>query len=78
MPVPWRNHRTVFHNESLPIILRSISRWYDADIRYMGPVPTGKYDLDVPRDAEISEVLDQLKKQGIHIMIEGRGLVVLN
>ena len=74
----WRNHRTTFHNESLPLILRSVSRWYDADIRYMGPVPSGKYSLDLPRDAEISDVLDQLKKQGVHIMVERRGLGVLN
>jgi hypothetical protein len=74
----WRNHRTSFHNQSLPLILRSVSRWYNTDIRFIGPIPVGKYNLDLPRDAEISGLHDQLKKQGVHIMVDGRGLVVLN
>ena len=57
-------------------IMNSLSRWYDAGIVYSGTIPTKGFDLNLSRDAGIKEVLEVLRKQGLHCRIMGNTIFV--
>ena len=74
--VAWTNNRLFFRDEKLPVIMQEISRWYDADVKYKGSVPDKLYHLDLPRDADFSEVQKALRQQGVLLFVEKRTITV--
>jgi transmembrane sensor len=74
--VAWTNNRIFFHDETLPIIMREISRWYDADVVFKGSIPDKRYSLDLPRDANFSDVQKTLRQQGVNLFVEKRTITV--
>jgi transmembrane sensor len=75
--VAWTNNRTVFHNESVQTIMRFISRWYDVDVVYEEPISAKLFNLDLPRDADITLVLAALRMQGVHTVVNDKTITVL-
>ena len=72
----WRNGRIIFHEQTLPTIMRAISRWYDADIVFTGTPTDKKYNLNVPRDADISWLLFTLEIRGVECKVDGTTIKV--
>jgi transmembrane sensor len=65
--IAWKNGVTLYHNADIQTIMRDISRWYDVEVEYVGTIPNGKYNLDIPRDANLKEVIRSLREQGAHV-----------
>lgn len=75
--ISWKNGLFDFDDDALPVVMRQLSRWYDAEVRYSGPIPEGHYTGAIRRQANLSEVLKMLETAGgVHFLIEGRQIVV--
>jgi len=77
--VAWKNAVFDFNNEPLPVILRSLSRWYDVDVRYEGPdFPSGiLFSAYISRDLPVSKVLHLLSEtKEVTFDIEGKTIIV--
>jgi ferric-dicitrate binding protein FerR (iron transport regulator) len=73
----WRNGYFLFSRTPLDVVMRQLSRWYDIDIVYAGGVPAIRFEGDMKRDLNLSEVLNILRKMEVHCKMEGRRLIVL-
>jgi transmembrane sensor len=76
--VDWKNGYFSFNKESLPAIMRKISRWYDVEIIYQDNYTGYDFTGFVSRKKEVSEVLNLLELTGlVHFKIEGRRITVM-
>lgn len=76
--VAWKNGYFKFDRQSLPEIMRQVSRWYDVDVEYAGQVPEDVYMGKIRRSGEVSGVLRILRLSGVNFKIEGRKIIVMN
>jgi len=75
--VSWKNGYFMFKSEAITAIMRKISRWYNVEIIYNGPLPTDKFNGTVERSAEIQEILNNLELTNkVHFKIDGRRVIV--
>lgn len=76
--IDWKEGKFRFKNESLPSILRKVSRWYDVKIIYLSNqenLPT--FSGTVSRFDHVSSVLRMLEETGdVKFEIEGRTIKV--
>jgi ferric-dicitrate binding protein FerR (iron transport regulator) len=72
----WKNGYFWFNNASLQTIMRQLSRWYDVDIQYEGPIPAVQFGGIINRDLPLSAVLEYLAENGIKTRISGRTITV--
>jgi transmembrane sensor len=76
--VAWKNGYFRFNKENIESIMRKLSRWYDIDVVFDGPVPDEEYIGTCARSRNISEVLKVLQySKSVHFKIEGRRITVL-
>jgi transmembrane sensor len=74
--IAWRKGWFKFTKQRLEDILPAISRWYDVAIIYPKNSPQALYDLDIIRDAELSEVIKALQHQGAPVSLSKRTIIV--
>ncbi|HUC81115.1 MAG TPA: FecR domain-containing protein [Flavisolibacter sp.] len=75
--VAWKNGLFDFSDDVIPDIMRQLSRWYDIEVVYDGPVPEGHYAGAVRRQSNISEVLKMLELAGdVRFEIQGKKVTV--
>jgi transmembrane sensor len=75
--VAWKNGQFMFNNDNITYIMRTISRWYDVNVEYNGPIPANGFYGGVSRFKNVSEVLNTLQLTGkVHFKIEGRKIIV--
>ncbi|HEV3324521.1 MAG TPA: FecR domain-containing protein [Puia sp.] len=60
----WKNEEFIFGRQPLEPILTELSRWYDAQVVYIGGKLPGDYTLKGSRHQSLNELLEQLKKEG--------------
>lgn len=71
--VAWKDGFTTFKDADLETIMRSVSRWYDIEVRYQGQLKQKLFTGSVSRGANLSEVLNSLQYLGgVHFKIEGK------
>ena len=76
--VAWKNGYFRFNHEKIESIMRKLSRWYDIDVQFEGPISTEEYSGKISRFRNISEILKVFEYTGsIHFKIEGRRVTVL-
>jgi transmembrane sensor len=77
--VAWKNGLFDFADDPLSVVMRQLSRWYDADVRFEGGLPEGHYTGAIRRQARLSEVLRMLELAGgVQFEIKGKEIVVQN
>ena len=75
--VAWKSGLFVFDGDNIQHIMRMISRWYNVDVDYSGPVPDDVFGGSVSRFSNVSEVLKTLQLTGkVNFKIEGRKIIV--
>jgi len=74
--VAWKNGFFQFNQAGLPEIMRQLTKWYDVEISYEGPIPDRQFSGEIPRNASLSEVLEILELSKVHLDMEGRKIVV--
>lgn len=75
--VAWKNGLTSFRNAEIKTIMQQISRWYDVDIRYAQGIPGKLFSGEIPRNANLSELMKVLEFSGIRLKVENRTITVL-
>jgi transmembrane sensor len=74
--IAWKNGKTFFRDAPIQTIMRTISRWYDVDVVYIGNIPDKHFNLNAPRHSNLSEVLSILQQQGIHVSLRGKVITI--
>ncbi len=72
----WKNGYFIFNRTDIQTVMRQIGRWYDVDVSYEGPVPSGGFVGKIPMHATASQVLKVLEEMDVHFRIEGRRIIV--
>jgi len=73
----WKNGSFNFDGKTLPEILRQLSRWYDVDVVYQGPVRKVNIAGAMGMDLNLSQVLKVLQKTGVNVRLEEKNLIIL-
>lgn len=75
--IAWKKGNFEFDNADIQTVMRQLSRWYDIQVIYKGEVPKIHYSGTLPRNNNISVVLNMLKKTGkINFRIDKRTVTV--
>jgi ferric-dicitrate binding protein FerR (iron transport regulator) len=77
LAVAWKNGLTSFKSADIKTIMRQVERWYDVEVVYNGSIPARSFTGDIPRDANLSELLRLLEISRIHFKMEQRKLIVM-
>ncbi|QNK64802.1 FecR family protein [Pedobacter sp. PAMC26386] len=62
--IAWKKGNFDFDNADIKTVMRQLSRWYDVQIIYEGELPKSHYSGFLPRNNNISVILNMLKKTG--------------
>lgn len=75
--VAWKNGYFRFDEEGIESIMRKLSRWYNIEVYYDGPIPDEQFSGRISRYKDISQALGMLDyNQTVHFKIEGRRITV--
>jgi ferric-dicitrate binding protein FerR (iron transport regulator) len=74
--VAWKNGLFRFDETDLKTIMRQISRWYDVEVEYSGPVTDRKFTGTMSRNVTLDHVLKVLALSDVHFKVEGRKITV--
>ena len=72
----WKTGMFEFQDDDLPAIMRQLSRWYDVQISFEGPVSKKLFNGSIRRQASLSQVLQILKLAGVSYTLEGKNVTV--
>jgi ferric-dicitrate binding protein FerR (iron transport regulator) len=75
--VAWKDGLFEFNSADIEMVMRSITRWYNVQIRYEGQMTSNRLTGKIRRDAYASDVLQILSASGYHFRIEGKTIIVL-
>jgi ferric-dicitrate binding protein FerR (iron transport regulator) len=72
----WHNGYFEFNDETMEPIMRSIARWYDAEIIYESR-PTYHFNASIRRDEPVSKLLKMLQMTNrVHFEVKDRKIIV--
>lgn len=66
----WKNGRFYFENADLETVIKQIADWYQADVRFEGPVAKGKFNGQIEKSLSLSQVLLGLQQPGVEFKME--------
>lgn len=73
----WKEGYFYFENETIHQIMDKVSRWYDIEVEYKGPITDEGFGGEISRFENIQELLNVLEMTGkIKFQIEGRRVIV--
>lgn len=73
----WRNGFFKFNSESIPSVMRKLSRWYNVEVAYEGEISRGRIIGTISRNKNIKEVLEMLEETKlVTFKVEGRKVIV--
>jgi transmembrane sensor len=74
--IAWKSGLFDFNHANVQTVLKQLSRWYDIDVKFEGPVPTKTFLGKITRDLTLSQVITILQDVEIKFRIEGKTLIV--
>jgi transmembrane sensor len=75
--VAWKNGEFVFTGQPITEIMRVLSRWYNVEVEFNGPVTKEQFEGSALKEKNITDVLELLELTGaVHFKIEGRKIIV--
>lgn len=75
--IAWKNGLFQFSKADIVTVMRQIEKWYDVEVVFEGKIPEKQFVGKVPRDSDITEVLEILKLSNIKFRIEGKKVIVM-
>ena len=73
----WKNGVFHFENADITEVMRQITRWYDVDVVFEGKTPAEKFDGEISRSSNLTEVLKILQLSNVHFKVEDRKVTVM-
>jgi ferric-dicitrate binding protein FerR (iron transport regulator) len=75
--IAWKEGIFYFKDDDLRDIMEQVARWYDLELEFKGPLPSGKISGNISRQARLSQVLEMLNYvSGARFDIRGRKVSV--
>lgn len=74
--VAWKNGYFHFNHESLPGVMRQISRWYDVEVIYEANIPEREFGGKIERNSSLNDVLKILELSNVHYKIKERKIII--
>jgi len=74
--IAWKNGLFHFEQADIRDVMRQIARWYDVDIIFEGKIPEERFDGEIPRNSNLTEVLKILQFSNVHFTVEDRKVTV--
>ncbi|MEO5682294.1 MAG: FecR domain-containing protein [Chitinophagaceae bacterium] len=74
--VAWKDGLFVMKKAGIASIMRQIARWYDVEVSYTDGIPPGRISGDIPRNMNLSKVLEVMELSGVHFTITGKKVSV--
>lgn len=68
----WINGVFSFEGDDIKSVMRQISRWYDVNVVYDGPLNEEKYFGEISRSSKLSEVFKILEINNVHFDVKGK------
>jgi ferric-dicitrate binding protein FerR (iron transport regulator) len=76
--VAWKNGYFRFNDEKIGSIMRKLSRWYNIEVTFKGPMSEEGFNGKISRYKNISQALKMLEKtSAVHFQIDGRRVTVM-
>jgi ferric-dicitrate binding protein FerR (iron transport regulator) len=72
----WRNGTFYYRQTSILNIMPAIAKWYEMDVQYPFGIPDKKFNLRMDRNASVTDILDNLKNQGLHVTHLGKNITI--
>ena len=76
--IAWKNGFFQFTNANIQTIMRQLTRWYDVQVVYEGPVSKHLFTGDIHRDIKASEAMQILTFLKIDYRIAGKKIIISN
>jgi transmembrane sensor len=73
----WKNGLFSFSDANLETVMRQLSRWYDVDVLYEGPIPDVVFNGEIDRSLTLSQVLNGLSATRINYKIKNEKAIVI-
>ncbi|MGF1923498.1 MAG: FecR family protein [Bacteroidia bacterium] len=74
--IAWKKGYFKFNRSDIQTIMRQVSRWYNVDVEYQGPMYTDLFGGKINRSQNVEEVLRILKMGEVNVTIKGRTIVI--
>jgi ferric-dicitrate binding protein FerR (iron transport regulator) len=74
--IAWKNGLFHFEQADIRDVMRQVARWYDVDVVFEGKVPEERFDGEIPRNSNLTEVLKILQISNVHFKVEDRKVMV--
>jgi len=74
--IAWVKGKLSLNDLDVSALMRQVSRWYDVDFRFEGPVPEVRFWGVLNRNASLDDVLDVMKENGVAVRKEGNIVIV--
>jgi ferric-dicitrate binding protein FerR (iron transport regulator) len=74
--VAWVEGKLSLDNLDVGAIMRKVSRWYNVDVTFDGPIPDEQYWGLINRNVNLSDMLKVMRATGINATLSGKKIVV--
>ena len=74
--IAWKNGLFHFEQTDIRDVMRQIARWYDVEIVFEGKVPEERFDGEILRSSNLTEVFKILQLSNVHFKVEDRKVTV--
>jgi ferric-dicitrate binding protein FerR (iron transport regulator) len=75
--IAWKNGRFHFENADIQTVMRQIARWYNVEVIFEGKITTAKFEGDIPRSSQLTEVFKILELSKVHFKIDDKKVTVM-
>jgi ferric-dicitrate binding protein FerR (iron transport regulator) len=73
----WKNGFFHFERTDIGTVMRQIARWYDVDVVFEGQPTNEKFDGDIPRNSQLTDVFKILELSKVHFKVEDKKVTVM-
>lgn len=73
----WKNGLFSFSDANLETVMHQLSRWYDVDVLFEGPVPHVEFNGEIDRNLTLSQVLNGLSATRINYKFRNEKTIVI-
>jgi len=74
--IAWKEGAFEFDHADIATVMRQISRWYDVDIVYQGPLPADLFSGRFSRKTSLAGVLKIMNISGVQLMAENKKIII--
>lgn len=74
--IAWKEGAFEFDHADIATVMRQISRWYDVDVVYQGPVPADQFSGRFPRKTSLAGVLKIMNISGVQLIAENKKIII--